>query len=215
MPRDLRTPRPRRLRIPGPIGELDGTLEEPAGSPRAAVLHLHPHPLHGGTRQNNVVRHGALGSLQAGCVAYRIDFRGVGRSEGSHDHGVGEIEDAEAAFDHLGERYPGIPRFLWGFSFGSRVGLELSIRRRADLAGYMAVAWPTNFYDWPDSLDWPERTAFLAGTEDEFIDFDRLDLVHRQGGRLQLVQGAGHFFPGELSAVRSYTADVLEDWIHE
>ena len=68
MPRDLKTPPPERLKIQGPLGDLAATLEMPEGTPRAAVLHLHPHPMHGGTRQNNVVRYGALGSLEAGCV---------------------------------------------------------------------------------------------------------------------------------------------------
>jgi alpha/beta superfamily hydrolase len=215
MPRDLKTPPPERLRIPGPVGDLAATLELPVAEPRGTVLHLHPHPVHGGTRQNNVVRYGALGALEAECVALRIDFRGVGRSQGEYDEGIGEIDDAEAAFDYLAQRFPGLPRFLWGFSFGSRVGLELGIRRRADVAGYMGVAWPTNFYAWPESEAWPRPLAFLAGSEDEYIDFSRMERARRHGGVLTLVEGAGHFFPGELGRVRSYTADSLGGWLDD
>jgi alpha/beta superfamily hydrolase len=215
MPRDLKTPPPERLHLQGPVGDLAATLELPADPPRAAVLHLHPHPMHGGTRQNNVVRYGALGSLEAGCVALRIDFRGVGQSGGEYDEGIGEVDDAEAAYVYLEQRFPGIPIFIWGFSFGSRVGLHLGIRLRQDVAGYMAVAWPTNFYTWPESDEWPDRLAFLAGTEDEFIDFNGMDRAERNGGVITIVDGAGHFFPGELHRVRSYTADTLRGWLND
>ena len=93
MVRDLDTLPPQRLFLDGPVGRLHATFERPRAEPKAVVLHLHPHPLHGGTRQNNVVRHGALGSLAAGCAALRIDFRGVGQSEGRYDEGDGEVDD--------------------------------------------------------------------------------------------------------------------------
>ncbi|MHC4381150.1 MAG: alpha/beta hydrolase [Planctomycetota bacterium] len=213
MPRDLKTPPPERLLLPGPVGNLDATLERPGGEARAAVLHLHPHPVHGGTRQNNVVRHGALGSLQAGCAALRIDFRGVGRSEGEYDEGLGEIDDAEAAFAWLEQEFPGLPIYLWGFSFGSRVGLDLGIRIRERVAGYMAVAWPTNFYPWPNSTDWPEPAAFLAGTADEFVDFSKMGPAEDHQAKIEIVEDVGHFFPGRLELVREYPADTLENWL--
>lgn len=213
MPRDLNTPPPERLLLDGPVGQLDATFERPAGTARAAVLHLHPHPVHGGTRQNNVVRHGALGSLEAGCAALRIDFRGVGRSEGEYAEGIGEIDDAEAAYEWLEKEFPGLPIFVWGFSFGSRVGLDLGIRLHQRVAGYMAVAWPTNFYEWPQSDVWPSPTAFLAGTEDEFIDFNKMGPAEAHQGAITIIDGAGHFFPGQLDRVRSYTADTLNTWL--
>ena len=213
MVRDLDNPPLRRLFLDGPEGQLDASFELPAGQARAAVLHLHPHPMHGGTRQNNVVRHGALGSLEAGCAALRIDFRGVGRSAGSYDEGIGEVDDALAAFRWLQAEFPGLPVFVWGFSFGSRVGLDFSIHHREEVAGYMAVAWPTNFYSWPESRDWPARSAFLAGSEDEYVDFAKMGHAEDCGGRLSVVEGAGHFFPGQLDEVRGYTARTLKEWL--
>jgi len=215
MPRDLKTPPPERLLLDGPVGKLDATFERPAGAARAAVLHLHPHPVHGGTRQNNVVRHGALGSLEADCAALRIDFRGVGRSEGEYDEGIGEIDDAEAAFYWLEQQFPGLPIFIWGFSFGSRVGLDLGIRLGQRAAGYLAVAWPTNFYDWPQSSAWPSPSAFLAGTADEFVDFEKMGPAQDHDSIIQIVEGVGHFFPGRLELVRGYTADTLATWLDD
>lgn len=216
MVRELDTIPPRRLFLDGPAGRLHATYERPTAEPRAAVLHLHPHPLHGGTRQNNVVRHGALGSLAAGCAALRIDFRGVGQSEGKYDEGDGEVDDAAAAYAWLAAELPGVPVFVWGFSFGSRVGLEYSIREVAagnPPAGYMGVAWPTNFYAWPHGESWPERASFLVGSADDYVNLAAMSRVEKQGGLLHVVEGATHFFPGKLDEVSGWTQRQLEAWL--
>lgn len=212
MVRDLPTPPPQRLSLDGPAGRLGATFERPAGRPRAAVLHLHPHPVHGGTRRNNVVRYGALGSLEAECAALRIDFRGAGDSEGEHDHGRGEVEDATHAFEWLRLQVPEVPAFVWGFSFGSRVGLDLSIASDA-VQGYMGIGWPTSMYAWPEAEPWPDRMAFLAGEQDEFVDPQRLEPVRHRGARIEYVPGANHFFHGQLEQVRRFTAETLRGWL--
>lgn len=220
MVRGIESVPPQRLFIDGPVGRLHATFERPVAEPRAAVLHLHPHPMHGGTRQNNVVRHGALGSLEAGCAALRIDFRGVGLSTGHYDEGDGEIDDAAAAFAWLQRELPDIPTFVWGFSFGSRVGLDFSIRQREQEqsgaiqpAGYMAVAWPTRFYAWPHSHEWPQRAAFITGSNDDFVEMAGMKRAEEQGGNVTIVDGATHFFPGQLDSVREWTRDTLEAWL--
>ncbi len=228
MVRGIESLPPQRLFLDGPVGRLHGTFERPVAEPRAAVLHLHPHPMHGGTRQNNVVRHGALGSLEAGCAALRIDFRGVGLSAGHYDEGDGEIDDAAAAFAWLQKELPGIPVFVWGFSFGSRVGLDFTIRQRDPQShpptvttatatnpadGYMAVAWPTRFYAWPHSHQWPERASFLVGSKDDFVEMAGMQRAEEQGGNVTIVDGATHFFPGQLDSVREWTRDTLEAWL--
>lgn len=214
MPRDLATPPPEFPVLTGPAGRLGATFERPAGPPVGAVLHLHPHPLGGGTRRNNVVRHGALGALDAGCLALRIDFRGAGDSEGVHDEGRGEVEDAAAALDWLAARAPGLPLFVWGFSFGSRVGLVLSGRERDRLAGYLGVGFPNGMYGWPET-PWPRRAAFLVGEHDEFADLDDYGPAREHGAPLTVVPGADHFFRGHLDEVRRWTAATLEEWLDE
>jgi alpha/beta superfamily hydrolase len=213
MPRDLPTPPPERLFLPGPAGRLAATWEVPAAQPLGLVLHLHPHPVHGGTRQNNVVRYGALGSLAAGCAALRIDFRGVGDSEGEYDEGRGEVDDAEAAFRWLQSRHPGLPVFIWGFSFGSRVGLDAAIRLHAEVAGFLAVAWPTNFYAWPTADGWPSRSAFLYGSADQYVDPAKLEHARQRGAAIKVIDGAEHFFAGRLEVVREWTTQFLSDWL--
>src|SRR5580692_8080689 len=114
------------LLLEGPAGKLEALLEEPdAGAPREACLLCHPHPLFGGTMHNKVVYRIARGMRRAGAVVLRFNFRGVGSSEGIHDGGAGEVEDARAALGFLRERYPDLPYSMAGFSFGSRVIMRL------------------------------------------------------------------------------------------
>ena len=114
------------LFVPGPAGRLEALLEEPENAePSEACLVCHPHPLFGGTMHNKVVYRTARGLRRSGSVVLRFNFRGVNLSEGVHDQGHGEVEDARAALRVLRERYPDLPYALAGFSFGSRVALRL------------------------------------------------------------------------------------------
>src|SRR5271165_4822972 len=96
---------PRRiesLMLTGPAGKLEALLEEPEDrEPTEAALVCHPHPQYGGTMHNKVVYRIARGLRRAGAVVLRFNYRGVNLSEGSYDHGTGEVEDARAALDLL------------------------------------------------------------------------------------------------------------------
>src|SRR5512132_4538378 len=108
----------------GPAGRLEAILDEPAGTPRAAVVFAHPHPQYGGTMHTKAVYQGAKGLARIGCAVLRFNFRGVGRSAGTFDLGEGEKEDFSAALDYMAARYPGARLWAAGFSFGAWVALE-------------------------------------------------------------------------------------------
>jgi len=116
-----------RLNIPVDHGQLEAIIKEPA-APVAAAVVCHPHPLGGGTMNNNVVYRAAKALGEAGLAVLRFNFRGVGASTGRYDGGAGEEEDALAALDLLAQRYPGLPLWMAGFSFGARVGLTVGAR---------------------------------------------------------------------------------------
>src|SRR3954469_9758572 len=98
------------LFITAPHGRLEAILKEPREQPaRGVALVLHPHPLGGGTMHNKVVFRAASALTDAGLVALRVNFRGVGQSTGEHDEGRGETEDVRAGLDYLSERYPQEP----------------------------------------------------------------------------------------------------------
>src|SRR6516165_3335147 len=98
-----------RVAIPVSHGRLEALLREPAGPVVAAAVVCHPHPLHGGTMNNNVVYRVAKALVDAGVAALRFNFRGVGGSTGQHAEGVGEEEDVRAALAYLRARHPTLP----------------------------------------------------------------------------------------------------------
>lgn len=204
--------------IDGPAGKLEALLEEPEGAAREAALVCHPHPLYGGTMHNKVVYRLARGLRRSGSVVLRFNFRGVGRSEGTHAHGAGEVEDARAALSWLMARYPALPITLAGFSFGSRIvlqlGCEAGVPRRIVALGFPARLGGAGYLE-----RCPSPKYFIQSTHDEFGTRDQLlPLFERfaEPKRLIWVPAEDHFFAGALDVLedevfRLETAEVAED----
>jgi alpha/beta superfamily hydrolase len=104
----------------GPDGRLEGRYHHAGESGAPLALVLHPHPMHGGT-MNNRITYAMYQSFQRlGFSVMRFNFRGVGRSQGRYDGGIGEIGDAAAALDWMQMVNPSSSG-LWiaGYSFGA------------------------------------------------------------------------------------------------
>src|SRR5215210_6983459 len=82
-----------RVLVGGPIGSIEVDVNDPGGNRRGVALIAHPNPIQGGTKDNKVVTTLAKAFYNLGYVAVRPNFRGVGKSEGEHDAGIGETED--------------------------------------------------------------------------------------------------------------------------
>ncbi len=81
---------------------LEGMLAVPEGTgPFPAVIVCHPHPLYGGSMDNNVVNSISETLVQASLVSLKFNFRGVGGSQGEFGQGIGEQEYVEAAISFL------------------------------------------------------------------------------------------------------------------
>lgn len=200
------------LLLPGPVGNLEALLEAPEGSePVEAALVCHPHPLHGGTLHNKVVHRLARGLRRNGCVVLRFNFRGVNLSQGVHDDGHGEIEDARAALRFLRRRFPLLPYTLAGFSFGSRVALRLAASLWAPFPGrVIAAGFPTVYRNWGFLDELRAKRVFIQSTRDEFGPRPQLTaLVDSLPGAKEVhwIEAQDHFFRGALdefeTAVRS------------
>jgi len=204
---------PRRIEshlLDGPAGKLEAIVEEPEDQePVEACVVCHPHPLHGGTMHNKVVHRVARGLRRHGAVVLRFNFRGVGRSQGKHDHGAGEIHDARVALDWLRARYPHLPYSLAGFSFGSRVILNLGCAL-GDAARLIAVGFPTRAGAAAYLTSCTVPKFFISSTHDRYApraEMEELYATVSEPKRMIWIEARDHFFQGTL--------DRLEEAVFE
>ena len=187
--------------LDGQAGKLEALLEEPDDqAPNEACVVCHPHPLFGGTMHNKVVHRIARGLRRRGTVVLRFNFRGVSRSEGSHDQGTGEVDDARAALDWLRVRYSGLPCALAGFSFGARVVLKLGCSSE-DVTRLIAVGFPTREGPAPSLETCPMPKFFITSTHDEFAPRTEMEALFKpiaEPKQLIWIDAADHFFARAL-----------------
>ena len=197
-----------KFTLQGNAGLMEGLIDMPAGMPKGIALVAHPHPLYGGTMENKVAQTLARTFVALGYVAARINFRGVGASEGVHDHGHGETDDMMILYQHMVQRYPGLPVSLSGFSFGTFVQSHLAQRlaaagtpaERLVLVGTAAAKWQI--------ADVPADTILIHGENDETIPLiDVLDYARPQDIPVIVIPGADHFFHRKLHIIRRLVQD--------
>ena len=205
---------PRRIEsffVTGPAGRLEALLEEPEeNTPSEVCLLCHPHPLFGGTMHNKVVYRAARGLRKSGSIVLRFNFRGVNLSEGRHDEGHGEVEDARAALTELRERYPDLPYAIGGFSFGSRVGIKLGCRMSEEPPiRLIGIGFPTSFgrLDYLATCTVPKY--FVSSTIDQYGPREALEPLFQtfaEPKKLQFIEARDHFFDGALDQLEAAIA---------
>ena len=159
---------------------------------------------------NKVVYRVARALRSSGYVVLRFNFRGVGKSEGRHDLGVGEIEDARAALGWLRSRYPGLPYTLAGFSFGSRVILSLGCAL-PDAERLIALGFPAKRDPVGVLAQCTAPKVFIQSTHDEHGPRNGDGSLLRAGGgtkRLIWVEAEDHFFAGGLDELEDQVAKL-------
>jgi uncharacterized protein len=193
------------LTLQGPSGSLEVVRDEPADrSARGVAIIAHPHPLFGGTLDNKVVQTLARAFVQAGWVAVRFNFRGVGASQGQYNEGVGEVQDMLAVVSQAAAQGP---LALAGFSFGAHVTSHamqaLWSARQIDklvLVGTAASRFPVAVVP-PEAH---ERTLVLHGEQDDTVPLSAvLDWARPQTLPVTVVPGGGHFFHGQLPLLKN------------
>ena len=200
--------------ISGPAGVLEAVFEAPtSGSPRAAVVVGHPHPQYGGTMHNKVVHRTAKAFRQLGCAVLRFNFRGVGKSQGTFDEGRGEEQDFIASLNWMAERYPEVPLWTAGFSFGAWIALNVGASD-ARVSLLLGIAPPTSH----------ELGAFRRSTKPKFLihgegdevvsiqDIRKLYGELEEPKELVVIDAADHLFDGRVSEVGDAIVDLLGDY---
>ncbi len=190
--------------LEGAAGKVEALLEEPENAePHEAFLVCHPHPLHGGTMHNKVVYRLARALRRSGSVVLRFNFRGAGRSEGVHDHGSGELEDARLLMERCAARYPSLPFSAAGFSFGSRIATRLACSINAT-ARTLAVGYPTRMGDFDYLKTCAVRKIFVQSTNDEYgprADLERVFEACSEPKEIHWINATDHFFRDGLDAL--------------
>jgi alpha/beta superfamily hydrolase len=195
----------------GPAGLIEGLLDYPDAPPIAAAVVCHPHPLQGGAMQNKVAYMLARAFNDMGAVSLRFNFRGVGRSEGSFDQGIGETADALAAIDWLSAQHPGLPLWLGGFSFGSYVALRAQSQRQ--VARLVTVAPAVERFATADLREPACPWLLVQGDADDVVSPQKVLEWARslaQPPHIVEMAGAGHFFHGRLNELREAIARAFE-----
>ncbi|WP_323037084.1 alpha/beta hydrolase [Pararhodobacter sp.] len=209
----------------GPDGRLEGRYHPQPNRDAPIAVVLHPHPQFGGTMNNKVVYNLHYAFHQMGFSVLRFNFRGVGRSQGEYDQGIGELSDAAAALDYLQSMNQN-SRHCWvaGFSFGAWIGMQL-LMRRPDITGFVSVAPPANLYDFSFLAPCPASGLIINGTADRIAPpKDVANLVsklHEQKGITIThteIEGSDHFFRDEeaymnpmLEHVKTYVSRRLTE----
>ena len=197
--------------IPAGAVELEAQLREPKGKLRGAAMICHPHPVYGGTMDNRIVYRSAKAAAEAGFAALRFNFRGVGRSTGQFDQGIGEKEDAAAALRWLENRYSSRDLAMIGYSFGAWVGLQVGYSA-PQIKALVGLGVPLDLYDLDFLVSNPKPALYIIGTRDEFCSRDSLDRFASRlpaTSSMHRIDGSDHFFTGHVETVQSLIADFF------
>jgi alpha/beta superfamily hydrolase len=193
-----------RLVVEGAAGALELVVNAPDTAPRGIALVAHPHPQQGGTLDNKVVQTLAKTFFALGYASVRFNFRGVGKSEGVFDDGVGETADALAALAHAEARFGEIPVVLAGFSFGSFVQTRVAASVAAERMVLVGPAAP-RFGATTVAPD----TIVIHGEEDDVVPLAAVFAWARpQELPVIVFPGCGHFFHGRLPQLQRTIAGM-------
>lgn len=180
---------------------LEGLLARPerAGASPGAVI-CHPHPMYGGSMNNNVVEAILAAMWRRGYATVRFNFRGVGASEGEYDGGEGEASDARAAVEFLAAQpdiEPGTIA-LAGYSFGAAIALRAGLFD-SRVARVIAVALPVAAMDSGINSAAGKPVLLVSGDRDTYSPIPALEKTLEKLGAaatLKVIAGADHFFGG-------------------
>jgi len=190
------------LELPG--GRHQAVLEKALSPAKGLAFVAHPHPLFGGTMDNKVVQTLSRALVQSGWDCLRLNFRGVGQSEGVYDEGRGETDDVLEALRQLA---PEGPLALAGFSFGAfvtcQVVAQLMPTQRIQKILLVGTA-VTHFNPNPVPADLHDACLVVHGENDDTVALSAvMQWASPQALPVTVVPNGGHFFHGQLPLLKS------------
>ena len=187
--------------IPGPAGRLEAKYYKSKKKTSPIALILHPHPQYGGTMNNKIVVETFNTFMDNHFSVCRVNFRGVGKSDGVFDNGQGELSDAAAALDWIErENFDNSQCWISGFSFGSLIAMQL-LMRRPEINRFTIISPQPNVYDFSFLSPCPTSGIVIYGKKDELVSSQSINdlktrLTNQKGINVQFDQitDANHFF---------------------
>jgi len=205
------------LTLPGPAGVLEVAVDRPDGDivalPLTVVL-CHPLSTEGGSISNKVVTMTARSLRELGANTVRFNFRGVGHSAGTFDHGNGELQDLLAIVAWVREQRPDDDLWLAGFSFGAYVSLRANETVLPD--ALISIAPPAGRWDF-DKVATPVCPwLVIQGENDEIVDpqavYDWIDTLKRKPDLVRMPD-TSHFFHRKLIDLRGALQHGVKHWL--
>ena len=209
--------------------EKTANLQQKTGG--KAVIVIHPHPLYGGNMRNPVVETVCDAFYKNGFATLRFDFRGVGASQGAHDHGMGEQDDLLAAHGYLGGL--GFAEIaLAGYSFGSWVSGHAALTQPV-FSDIVMVSPPVAMMDFSKCPAPPDLGLVVTGSDDEIAPPELVEKWLKKGRRgsgvdmgefqtdkfkmgeckmaeFEIIDGADHFYSGRMEMLERAVSDYLK-----
>ncbi|MGA0601082.1 alpha/beta hydrolase [Caulobacter sp. KR2-114] len=203
--------------LTGAAGRIEARYSQRKEETAPIALILHPHPRAGGHMDNPVAVQLFHLFMKRGFNVLRFNFRGVGRSQGEFDSGIGELADAATALDWLQSSHPAASQcWVAGYSFGAWIGMQL-LMRRPETDGFISVSPPTNAYDFSFLAPCPASGLILHGANDTVVPPVEVERVvsklRTQKGIVidyDLVEGANHFWNDQLKEVETRVGAYLD-----
>jgi alpha/beta superfamily hydrolase len=176
---------------------IEGLLERIPGD--GGVVITHPHPLYGGNMFNSVVKAISNSYRDKGYSTLRINFRGVGKSDGKFENGIGEQEDVLSALTYMNEL--GISRIdLAGYSFGTFVNIG-AVRKGPPVQKMIMLSPPVAFMEFDPPSPVPCLKLVITGSRDKIAPAESVKknlLQWNPEASLEVIKGADHFYTGYL-----------------
>ena len=203
--------------LPGAAGRIEGRYSPGKTDDAPIALILHPHPKAGGHMNNPVAVTLHQIFQQRGFATLRYNSRGVGKSQGEFDSGIGELADAATALDWLQAHNPQASQtWVAGYQFGAYIGMQL-LMRRPETDGFISVSAPANMYDFSFLAPCPASGLFLHGTADTIVPPAEVERVvaklRTQKGIVidyDLIEGASHFWENNMADVEGRVSRYLD-----
>ena len=204
--------------IPGPAGRLEAKYFKNQKITSPIALVLQPHPQYGGTMNNKVVVETFHAFMENDFSVCRVNFRGVGKSDGEFDNGQGELADAAAVLDWLqSQNLYSKFTFIAGFSFGSWIGMQLMMRR-PEISGFICVSPPADKFDFAFLAPCPASGLIVHGRNNNRVPFENIqsivDRISKQKDvkiDIDFINDANHNFTNHLDDLM----DVIKKYLNQ